>query len=79
MAALSLFQQTRKLKTANWAKQVHSQFTQKIFGCQPKNIFSIPAPGIHTGTRARPHGEIRDLEDSKAAPQKLNHGYMCKK
>ena len=43
MAALSLFQQARKLKTANWGKKVCSQFYPKIIGCQPKNIFSIPA------------------------------------
>ena len=42
MAAISRFQQIRKLKTANWTKKVHSQFHPKIFGCQPKHIFSIP-------------------------------------
>ena len=43
MAALPFFVRTRKLKTAKWAKKVHSQFHPKNFGCQPKNIFSIPA------------------------------------
>ena len=47
----------------------------------------MSAPGVHTATRAHSaledsmikHGEITALEDSKAAPQKLNHQYMSKK
>ena len=39
MAALSLFQQTRKLKTANWAKKVHSQFPQNFLAASQKIFF----------------------------------------
>ena len=42
------FQQIRNLKTANWAKKYHSQFHQKKFGCQPKNIFSTPGRNVQT-------------------------------
>ena len=37
MAALSLFQQARKLKTANWAKKVRSQFQPKGKECINKD------------------------------------------
>ena len=38
------------------------------------------APGVQTGTRALiKHGEITALEDSIAAPEKLNQQYMAKK
>ena len=55
MAALPFFVRLRKLKTAKWAKKVHSQFHPKFFGCQPKNIFSFlgyryeSLPGIGIG------------------------------
>ena len=47
----------------------------------------MSAPGVHTATRAHSaledtmskYGEIGALEDSKAAPEKLNQQYMAKK
>ena len=47
----------------------------------------MSAPDVHTDTRAHSaledsmikHGEIGALEDSKAAPEKLNQQYMGKK
>ena len=44
------------------------------------NIDAWCAPGVQTGTRALiKHGEITALEDSIAAPEKLNQQYMAKK
>ena len=74
MAHLICVPQVPQMWYKMWYNSIYILSTNQYMSMK---IRSISAPGVQTGTRALiKHGEIG--EDSKAAPQKLNHQPFAK-